>query len=54
MHTVEAKARELGCVKVTLEVQAYNQAAQRTYSKFGFQHGEKGQFSGPLFLQKRL
>ncbi len=54
MQAVEDKARQLGCVKLTLEVQAYNQAAQRTYTRFGFRHGEDGQFSGPLFLHKRL
>ncbi len=54
VQAVEAKARELGCVKLTLEVQSYNQAAQRAYSKFGFKHGEEGQFAGPLFLNKRL
>lgn len=54
MQAVEAKARQMDCVKLTLEVQAYNQNAQRAYSRFGFQHGETGQFSGPLFLQKRL
>jgi hypothetical protein len=54
MQAVEQKATELGCVKLTLEVQAYNTRAQKAYSAFGFQHGEPGTVSGPLFLQKAL
>ena len=54
MNAVEEKARSLNCVRLTLEVQAYNQNAQRAYSAFGFQHGAPGQFSGPLFLNKPL
>lgn len=54
MMAVEEKARELNCVKLTLEVQAYNQRAQQAYSAFGFKHGAYGQFSGPLFLSKVL
>lgn len=54
INAVEQKARELNCVRLTLEVQAYNQNAQRAYSAFGFQYGAAGQFAGPLFLTKPL
>ena len=54
MNAVEEKARSLNCARLTLEVQAYNQHAQRAYSAFGFQHGGAGQFAGPLFLNKPL
>lgn len=54
MNAVEEAARELGCARLTLEVQAYNQNAQRTYAAFGFKHGAEGQFAGPLFLCKPL
>lgn len=54
MDTVEQTARQLGCARLTLEVQAYNQNAQRAYTAFGFKHGDEGQFTGPLFLTKSL
>jgi ribosomal protein S18 acetylase RimI-like enzyme len=52
---VEAKGRELGCCKLTLEVREDNHRAQRLYQRFGF-----GDTSNELragrhwFLQKRL
>jgi ribosomal protein S18 acetylase RimI-like enzyme len=55
LEGVEAKGRELGCCKLTLEVREDNHRAQRLYQRFGF-----GDASGELgkvrnwFLQKRL
>jgi len=36
LDAVEAKARDIGCVKVTLEVQENNERALRVYSAAGF------------------
>lgn len=36
LERVEAKGRELGCCKLTLEVRADNHRAQRLYQRFGF------------------
>ena len=55
LEGVEAKGRELGCCKLTLEVRDDNYRAQRLYQRFGF-----AATSGALgtvrnwFLQKRL
>ncbi len=55
LEGVEAKGRELGCCKLTLEVREDNHGAQRLYQRFGF-----GDTSSELvtvrnwFLQKRL
>ena len=40
LKAVEAKARELGCGKVTLEVHEDNAPAQQLYQRFGFRDGE--------------
>ena len=55
LERVEAKGRELGCCKLTLEVRDDNHAAQRLYQKFGFgdmpaEHGMVRNW----FLQKGL
>lgn len=55
LQAVEQKARELGCCRLTLEVQENNQRAQRVYSAAGFaqamHHPEAG---GALFFSKEL
>jgi ribosomal protein S18 acetylase RimI-like enzyme len=55
LERVEAKGRELGCCKLTLEVRDDNQPAQRLYEKVGFNNGADA--LGPVrmwFLEKRL
>lgn len=42
MHAVHAGARELGCGKVTLEVNRSNAAAQRFYARLGYGDGQAG------------
>ena len=42
LKAVEAKARELGCGKVTLEVREDNAPARQFYQRFGFRDGEGG------------
>jgi ribosomal protein S18 acetylase RimI-like enzyme len=55
LEGVEAKGRELGCCKLTLEVREDNHRAQRLYHGFGF--GDAPREFGTVrnwFLQKRL
>ncbi len=55
LERVEAKGRELGCCKLTLEVRDDNRPAQRLYEKVGFNNGAAA--GGPVrmwFLEKRL
>jgi ribosomal protein S18 acetylase RimI-like enzyme len=55
LERVEAKGRELGCAKLTLEVRADNHRAQRLYQRFGF--GDTPTEDGAVrhwFLQKPL
>jgi ribosomal protein S18 acetylase RimI-like enzyme len=55
LEGVEAKGRELGCCKLTLEVREDNHRAQRLYQRFGF--GDTSSELGTVrnwFLQKRL
>lgn len=55
LERVEAKGRELGCCKLTLEVREDNYQAQRLYQNFGF--GDMPSEHGAVrnwFLQKRL
>jgi ribosomal protein S18 acetylase RimI-like enzyme len=55
LERVEAKGRDLGCCKLTLEVREDNHRAQRLYQRFGF--GDMPSELGPVrnwFLQKRL
>jgi ribosomal protein S18 acetylase RimI-like enzyme len=55
LERVEAKARELGCCKLTLEVRDDNHLAQRLYQRFGFgdMPGEHSTVRN-WFLQKGL
>ena len=49
------KARELGCCKLTLEVQENNHGALALYQRFGFESGEYEPAAGVvLFRQKKL
>jgi GNAT superfamily N-acetyltransferase len=55
LERVEAKGRELGCCKLTLEVRDDNHRAQQLYQRFGF--GDTPSELGTVrnwFLQKRL
>ncbi len=55
LEEVEAKARTLGCCKITLEVKEDNTRAQRLYQKMGFKGiNPNGGTGGVWFLQKRL
>jgi GNAT superfamily N-acetyltransferase len=38
MEAVKQKASDLGCCKLTLEVQAHNESARRLYERSGFTH----------------
>src|SRR5262245_1424098 len=55
LERVEAKGRELGCCKLTLEVREDNHRAQQLYQKFGFgdMPGEQSTVRN-WFLQKGL
>ena len=55
LKTVEDKAVELGCCKLTLEVLEGNQVARKVYNRFGFQSYELDPAAGKaLFLEKLL
>ncbi|MDR7417549.1 MAG: GNAT family N-acetyltransferase [Armatimonadota bacterium] len=55
LERVESAARELGCAKITLEVNADNVGAQHLYRRFGFRGGGSGDdLNRVWFLQKRL
>lgn len=55
LERVEAKARELGCCKLTLEVREDNHPAQRLYRTVGFGNVESAVEATPVrFLEKRL
>jgi GNAT superfamily N-acetyltransferase len=55
LAAVEQKARELGCCKVTLEVQENNTTARHTYEQSGFCQGLYSQTTGgSLFYWKTL
>jgi ribosomal protein S18 acetylase RimI-like enzyme len=54
LEHVEARARELGCAKLTLEVNAGNVGAQHLYRRFGFSDGTPGGVGAVWFLQKRI
>ncbi len=55
LMAVEARARAMGCVKLTLEVNAANVTAQRLYRRFGFDDGKPGGSAGAVwFLQKQV
>ena len=55
LEAVEKKARELGCCKLTLEVQENNHAALALYRGFGFVNGQYEPEAGTvLFREKKL
>jgi GNAT superfamily N-acetyltransferase len=52
---IEQRARDLGCCKLTLEVQENNSRAMRLYTRFGFEAYELASEAGrALFWQKKL
>jgi ribosomal protein S18 acetylase RimI-like enzyme len=55
LDAVESRARELGCCKLTLEVQENNREALRLYGSFGFVDGRYEPEAGTvLFREKKL
>ena len=55
MEEVEQKARDLGCCKLTLEVQENNHRAKHVYEAAGFAQAEYVETAGgSLFLSKPL
>jgi ribosomal protein S18 acetylase RimI-like enzyme len=55
LESVQSKARELGCAKVTLEVRDDNPAAERLYRAFGFGDEQLGESVAAMrFLVKKL
>jgi GNAT superfamily N-acetyltransferase len=55
LRAVEAKAAELGCVKLTLEVVEQNRRARDVYERAGFEQAGAGSpTGGALFYAKRL
>jgi ribosomal protein S18 acetylase RimI-like enzyme len=54
LEQVEAKGRELGCCKLTLEVREDNHTAQQLYWKVGFQHAASAAGTRTWFLERRL
>jgi len=55
LEAVEARARELGCCRLTLEVQERNRVALGLYERFGFVGGQYAPEAGAvLFRVKKL
>ncbi len=55
LEAVEARARQLGCCKLTLEVAEENTGARALYARFGFGDYAPGQRGlRTFFVQKRL
>ena len=55
LEAVERRAREIGCCKLTLEVQENNHDALELYRGFGFEGGQYEPAAGAvLFRQKKL
>lgn len=55
LEKVDEKARELGCLRVTLEVHESNALARRIYEKQGFAHAwHKPGAGGALFYSKTI
>jgi ribosomal protein S18 acetylase RimI-like enzyme len=55
LERVQERARELGCCKLTLEVQEGNARAMGLYDRFGFEPYQLAPDAGrALFLQKKL
>ena len=53
LQAVEARARQLDCCKLTLEVQEKNQAAQALYRSLGFQGGRYDPEAGAVLLREK-
>lgn len=55
LGAVEARARELGCGRITLEVFEHNAVARRAYAQAGFVHsGADESTGGALFYTRAL
>lgn len=54
LQRVEAKGRELGCCKLTLEVREDNHTAQQLYRRVGFKHAASEAGTRTWFLERRL
>ncbi len=55
LAAVESAARQLGCCKLTLEVQEHNAIARHTYGRFGFSQAvHVPEAGGAIFLVKPL
>lgn len=55
LRAIEAKARQLGCGRITLEVQENNARARRTYQRAGFgQAVYASESGGSLFYTKAI
>jgi ribosomal protein S18 acetylase RimI-like enzyme len=55
LAAVDRKAREMGCARVTLEVQERNTRARHIYESAGFAHAAPGHNTGgSLFFTKTL
>lgn len=54
LAAVEAKARSLGCCKLTLEVLEENRRAREVYHAFGFNPGFQAKSGNTLFYTKPL
>ena len=55
LEEVERKAREMGCCKLTLEVQEHNHRARQVYAAAGFAQAKYQEAAGgSLFLAKPL
>ena len=55
LDAVEQAAREMGCCKLTLEVQENNHQARKTYAAAGFRQAEYEKAAGgSLFMSKPL
>ena len=55
LEAVEHQARQLGCCKVTLEVQENNVRARQVYQRAGFVHAHySAESGGSLFYQKPI
>src|SRR5262245_46911988 len=53
LEAVEARARRMGCCKLTLEVQERNEVALALYRRFGFVGGQyEPEAGGVLFREK--
>ena len=55
LEAIEAKALQIGCCKLTLEVQGYNERARSVYAAAGFgQAVYVAAAGGSLFLSRAL